>query len=262
MVFIDELILRPKPDRTYKLSAIESGIVASDARIAAGNRLAALADDQIEYLVEDIVLYLAVVDNYERVPDKMTYVLDLEETEMLPRSMAAAANTVTENFTCSKSTFGLSVAVQGITGGNSTLVSPTKFIISDGAVNPANSTENLITSLRVDYGGQSRPVPSATPNFVAGIDYQTYRYAENAIENLSAWDTGGALDKSTWRTLGPLYHFQWRRSGDDISTNVDVEITHGDFDSAANLLLFHHFRRVIEFTVESGQVTQFLAQDA
>jgi len=68
--------------------------------------------------------------------------------------------------------------------------------------------------------------------------------------------------------LGPLYHFQWRRIGDDISTNVDVEVNYPNaFENVAgntqeNLMLFHHFKRVVEMTIEAGQVTQFLAQDA
>ena len=75
------------------------------------------------------------------------------------------------------------------------------------------------------------------------------------------------MTKDEWRLLGPLYHFQWRRIGDDISTNVDVEVAYPEFNLVAgntqeNLLLFHHFKRVIEMTIEAGQVTQFLAQDA
>lgn len=95
------------------------------------------------------------------------------------------------------------------------------------------------------------------------IDYETYRYAETAIEDLAYYDTGGVLDKDDWRELGELYHFQWRKVGDDISTNVDVEVNYPAFTNGPhNLLLFHHFRRVIEMQVESGQVINFLAQDA
>ena len=124
----------------------------------------------------------------------------------------------------------------------------------------------------MDYGGQSRPQPNAIPQFVQEgfnhIDYQTYRYIESSVEDLAYYDTGGALTKDEWRDLGPLYHFQWRRIGDDISTNVDVEVNYPvAFENVAgstqeNLLLFHHFKRVIEMTIEAGQVTQFLAQDA
>ncbi len=94
-------------------------------------------------------------------------------------------------------------------------------------------------------------------------DHETYRYSETAVEDLAYFDTGGVLDKSDWRDLGELYHFQWRKVGDDISTNVDVSVTYPAFTGGPhNLLLFHHFRRVIEMQIESGQVTNFLAQDA
>ena len=248
-----ELILRPKPDLTYKKSAIESS--GADKVVQAGAEANAAAAETAEYLVDDIVFYLAVVDNFERVPDKMSYVLDLEETEVIPRQIAGNGNVI-ENYTVSKSTFALGVALQDRRAGTNTLFSPSKFITEAGS-------ENSLTSLQLSYGGQARPQPPAVVSKTDEIDYQTYRYLEDSVENLSYWDTGGALTKEDWRSLGPIYGFQWRRTGDDISTNVDVDATYGLFTNGPhNLLLFHSFRRVIEMVIESGQVTSFLAQDA
>ena len=251
-----ELILRPKPDIQYKKSFTQG---AADVAYGAGVRDPAGAGNA-EYYITDIVFYIAIVDNYERVPDKMTYVFDLEETKCISRSIAAAAGSVTENFTVSKSTFALSLALQDSRSGSNSIVPPGDFRISDG------NTERLVTSLRVEYAGQQRPVPAANFSFsdggADGIDHQTHRYAENAVESLAAYDTGGALSKQDWRKVGPLYHFQFRRPGDDISTNVDVEITHGDFGQAAYILLFYHYRRVVSVTVENGQVISILGQDA
>lgn len=250
-----ELILRPKPDTVYKQSALESKVnnlvIAGGARDTAGD----LTEGEYEYIVDNIVFFLAVVDNYERVADQMSYVLDLEETEVLPRQIPGNMPT-TENFTVSKSTFGLSVALQDNRAGRNTLFSPSLF-------KTENNSQQSLTSLRLDYAGQSRPQPDAQPSFIAGTDHETYRWSESAIEDLAYYDTGGVLTKDDWRELGELYHFQWRKVGDDISTNVDVSVTYGAFTNGPhNLLLFHHFRRVIEMQIESGQVTNFLAQDA
>lgn len=254
-----ELILRPKPDTVYKQSAVESinaVTIAGGARDGAN----ALTNGEVEYLVDDIVFYIAVVDNHERVPDKMTYVLDLEETEVLPRKISGGS-TVQENFTVSKSTFALTVALQSKSAGRDTLFSPSRMVVED-------DHQNELETLRVDYAGQSRPQPNAQPAFKqegnSHIDYGTYRYAETAVEDLAYYDTGGVQTKDEWRNMGPIYHFQWRRVGDDISTNVDVEVNYPNVfaDGQENLMLYHHFKRVIEMTIEAGQVTQFLAQDA
>lgn len=86
-------------------------------------------------------------------------------------------------------------------------------------------------------------------------DFQTWGFAETAIEDLAWYDTGGVQDKDTWRQLGELYHYQWRKTGDDISTDVNLETDYGPFTNGPhNLLLFHHFRRVVEFTIENNQV--------
>lgn len=248
-----ELTLRPKPDILYKQSASESS--AGAIAFAGGARNEALPTDAHEYVVDDIVFYMAVVENYERVPDKMTYVLDLEETEVLPRAIAGDG-TFTENFTVSKSSFGLSVALQDKRAGQNSLYSPSLFKVE-------GDVQQGITSLRIDYAGQTRPNPQKSLKYGAGIDYEGWGYAETSVEDLAYYDTGGALTKKQWRDLGELFHYQWRKTGDDISTDVNVEVAYGAFANGPhNLLLFHHFRRVIEFTVENNQVINFLAQDA
>lgn len=222
-----------------------------------------LTNTHVEYVVDDIVFYIAVVDNFERVPNKMTYVLDLEETEVLTRKISGGS-VVQENFTVSKSSFGLTVCLQSLNAGTNTLFSPSRMVV-------AGDIQNQLTSLRLDFAGQSRPQPNANPDFKqdgnSHIDHTSYLYNQNAVEDLGWYDTGGAASsKDDWRLLGPIYHFQWRRVGDDISTNVDVEVNYPVFPGAGtvqeNLLLFHHFKRVIEMTIEASQVTQFLAQDA
>lgn len=254
-----ELILRPKPDILYKQSALES--VAADLTIAGGRRdtNGDLPNGTYEYLVEDIVFYVCIVENFDRVPDKQTYLYDLEETEVLPRSIGGGGNVI-ENFTVSKSTFALSVALQDRRAGTNTLYSPSLF-------KTESDNQSKLTSLRIDYAGQTRsnPAKALAYNLATGTDRQTWGYSQSEQESLGWYDTGGVLSKEDWRRLGELYHYQWRKTGDDISTDVNVDVTYDAFGVAAdkhNLLLFHHFRRVLQFTVVNNQVTDFLAQDA
>ena len=253
-----ELILGSKPDSTYKQSAIES--TGAEKVVLPLNPTNGVVANTVDYRVSEIVFYLAVVDNFEAVASgPVTYVLDLEETEVLPRSITAGNQN--ESFTVSKSTFSLGVAVQSTASGFNTLASPSKFITA------VVGESNNITSLRVDYAGQSRPQPDAVILKTGTTDFQTWRYGQNAIEDLGFFDTGGVLTKEDWRELGAgeglgaVFGFQWRRTGDDISTNVVVNVNYSAL-TLGNLLLFHSFRRVIEMIIENGQVTSFLAQDA
>ena len=253
-----ELHLRPKPDLVYKQSALQSEVAALGLTTGAINEGGAItAPVDAEYNVNDIYLILAVVDNFERPPDKMKYTLDLEETDVLPRQIAGGAG-IQENFTVSKSSFALSVALQNSDAGRNTLFPPSRFTA-------ANDEQQTLTSLRIDYAGQSRPQPQTDTSFAVGSGTDTsswYSYGQKTIGDLSYYDTGGANSIDVWRQNGPLYHYQWRKTGDDISTNVDVAVDYGAFGANRNLLLFYHFRRVLEFTIENGQVTNFLAQDA
>ena len=216
---------------------------------------APLTNGEAEFHVDDITFYVCVVDNFERNPSKYSVVLDLEETNVIPRDIAGGAAS-TENYTVSKSTFALSVALQDKRSGTNTLYSPSAFKTE------ANS-QNSLTNLQIAYAGENRPSPAANPLFAAPVDHMTHRYLETGIEDLALYDTGGMLTKEQWRELGELYHFQWRKSGDNISTNVDVSTTYGAFTNGPHrLLLFHHFRRIIEYSVENGQVVSFLSQDA
>ena len=138
-----ELILRPKPDLVYKQSALQSQ--GGNLTLLSGANEGALNNGTSEYLVDDIVFYIAVVDNYERVADQMSYVLDLEETEVLPRQINGAS--ITENFTVSKSTFGLSVALQDNRAGRNTLFPPSIFKVQ-------GDSQQELTSLRIDYAGR------------------------------------------------------------------------------------------------------------
>ena len=250
-----ELILRPKPDIVYKQSAIESTGVAKVVNNGSIPLAAPLTTGEAEFHVDDITFYVCVVDNYERNPSKYSVVLDLEESNVMPRAIFGGTAS-TENYTVSKSTFALSLALQDKRAGTNTLYSPSLF-------KTEADSQSSLTNLQIAYAGENRPSPSAQMSFVAPVDLMTHRYLETGIEDLALFDTGGMLTKDQWRELGELYHFQWRKSGDNISTNVDVSTTYGAFTNGPhNLLLFHHFRRIIEYSVENGQVVSFLAQDA
>jgi hypothetical protein len=250
-----ELTLSPKSDIIYKQSAIEStgaDVVVNSGTVTGGDPL---TNGEGEFQVNDITFYVCVVDNFERNPSSYSVVLDLEETNVIPRDIAGGAAS-TENYTVSKSTFALSCALQDKRAGTNTLYSPSAF-------KTEADSQNSLTNLQIAYAGENRPSPAANPQFAAPVDHMTHRYLETGIEDLALYDTGGMLTKEQWRELGELYHFQWRKSGDDISTNVDVSTTYGAFTNGPHrLLLFHHFRRIIEYSVENGQVTSFLAQDA
>lgn len=253
------LNLSVKPDLVYKQSAISSNAAVT---IEAGNHTADgdLPTGNVEFAVNDIQFYVCVVSDYKPSPVTQTIVLDLEEIDVIPRQIAGSAS-ITETFTVKKSTFGLSVALQDSRAGTNTLYSPSVFKVED-------DLQQQLSQLQIDYAGQSRPSHIAKPEFKTDtkghIDYETHRYLSNGVESLAYYDTGGMLPKEDWRDLGELYHFQWRKTGDNNSTSVDVQVGYPAFTGGRknNLLLFTHYRRILEYTISSGQVVSFLGQDA
>jgi hypothetical protein len=246
-----ELILRPKPDVTYKKSALHSTGADKDVSDTAGG---VLPTDHFDFQIDDIHFNIATVESSERVTDG-DFVLDLTETDCNNRLISAGATS--ESYIVPKSTYALTVALQDRRAGTNTLYPPSLFIAEGHA-------EKSIERLRVEYAGQVRPSDDEAILFDASSDYLTKRYYQSAIEDGSAFDNGGAITKwdDDYLQMGPIFHHQFRRDGTDASTNVDLYVSYADITDTANLLLFSHSRRVATLRMENGQVSEVLVQHA
>lgn len=255
-----ELILNPQTATAYQQRAIESILgVASKVPTLPGG---AAADYKIN--VVDMYLMVASVDGPRC--DDITYLLDLEQT----RAQSEKVDTTSfqqKNFDVSPSTYALSVAYQDLRCGTNTALSASKFKSYDngaGGLIPSSSEELKMNRFFLNFASQNLPAPDADPNFVAGTDYTTQRYAETQIYSGAYYDTGGAEDIKTYHDRGAYYYFSIPRDGTDRSTRVNVhqQFAAGTDVTNMRVLLFDHSKQVARVRVQSGRVVDVALEDA
>ena len=257
-----ELVLNPQSAATYQKRAIESIL----GQLSKNSQLPGTAADaaNIRVKIVDMYLYAAMIDA-ERV-ENLTYLLDLDTTQ-------CQADTVTtfafgqKAFSVSPSTTALTVAYQDLRAGENTAISASKFKSYDVAVSPTLSQELKLSRFFVNYAGQSRPESDAAPTFLEGAtDYTQQLYTQTQMEIGAYHDQGGAETIQDWHDRGAYYTQKFPRDASDRSTAVNV---HQGFSTATNadmtnmrVLLFSHAKQVLMVTVEQGQTTNVVLEDA
>tara|TARA_R110000868_G_scaffold139302_3_gene354070 strand:+ start:268 stop:1926 length:1659 start_codon:yes stop_codon:yes gene_type:complete len=252
-----ELVLNPQTITSFQKRAIESvlGVASKNPTLPGG----AAQDFKLD--VVDFYLYTATVEGPRA--DDITYLLDLEQTrcqsEKIDNSSFAQ-----KNFDVSPSTYALTVAYQDLRAGENTALSVSKFKSYDANAIPTVDEELKLNRFFINYAGQNLPAPDADPEFVAGTDYTTQRYAESQIYSGAYFDTGGAENIEEYHHRGAYYYFSWPRDGTDRSTRVNV---HQGFQAGADVtnmrcLLFDHSKQVARVRVQDGRVVDVQLEDA
>ena len=254
-----ELVLNPQSAATYQKRAIESIL----GQLSKNSQLPGTAADaaNIRVKIVDMYLYAAMIDA-ERV-ENLTYLLDLDTTQCQADTITATAFGQ-KAFSVSPSTTALTVAYQDLRAGENTAISASKFKSYDVAVSPTLSQELKLSRFFVNYAGQSRPESDADPSFVVGqTDYSQQLYTQTQMEVGAYHDQGGAETIQDWHDRGAYYTQKFPRDASDRSTAVNV---HQGFNAAdvtnMRVLLFSHAKQVLMVTVEQGQTTNVVLEDA
>ena len=257
-----ELVLNPQSASTYQKRAIESVLgAASKSAQMPGTALDAA---NIRVKIIDMYLYAAMVDA-ERI-ENLTYLLDLDTTQ-------CQADTITtfsfgqKAFSVSPSTTALTVAYQDLRAGENTALSASKFKSYDRAAIPTTAQELKLSRFFVNYAGQSRPESDADPSFIEGsTDYTQQLYTQTQMEIGAYHDQGGAETIQDWHDRGAYYTQKFPRDASDRSTAVNV---HQGFSNATNddvanmrILLFSHAKQVLMVSIQQGQTTSVVLEDA
>ena len=254
-----ELVLNPQSASGYQQRAIESVLGQASKNAQLQGSVADLANVRVK--VVDMYLYACMVDA-ERV-ENLTYLLDLDTTQC----QADTINSTSfgqKSFTVSPSTTALTVAYQDGRAGVNTAISASKFKSYEAGATPSVSQELKLERFFINYAGQSRPESDADPSFVAGsTDYMQQLYLQTQMEVGAYHDMGGAEDIKDWQNRGPYYTLKFPRDATDRSTAVNV---HQGFAAAdvtdMRVLLFSHAKQVLMITVEEGQTTRVVLEDA
>lgn len=248
-----ELILRPSND--YKLRGMETS--------GANPIVIGIDLGQYDLEITDINFYVCIVEG-PRANDSLEYVLDFDSMDCHSQEIAAG-ETADKQFTISKTTHGLAIAVQSKKTADPRHPLSLFRVSADGAATETTDNYNeeaTLTRLRVDYAGQSFPQPEWAGVYDATTDRLTQRYIESQLFNDAHDDDAGALTKSDWLTKGMYAYFRVGKDGSDASTNCAVSVNYTTLTSGANLLVFDMFRKVAIITIANGQVVNVRSEDA
>jgi hypothetical protein len=197
-----ELVLNPYGGSQYKNNAVES-----TAAVTPG------AGNDFDFVVQDMIFYAKVYEG-PRYDDGMA-ILDLDNTRCQAESNIATGFGK-KMFDVSPSTHTLAVAFQDDRMTDSSH-SASEFVVSKGT-----GLQNGLTRLFINYDGQSKPQPDASPEFNAGTDYTVQRYVETQ-QTIGAYDGEGAAETiEDWQRQGAYYAFKWQRDGSSQATRCGV----------------------------------------
>ena len=195
--------------------------------------------------VVNMFFNVCVVES-ENIPSDFTYYLDLHETQLQPRALAASITTEQIiDFSVPPTTYALSVAVQEIGAGSNPIYPPTQFT-------SASSQELNLTRLRLTYAGQVQPSPDNALDYTtAGTNYFTKLYLDYLMASNSFADGSVGESFDVWRKRGPIAHYQFLRPSGDGSTRVDCAISCSA--ATSNALLFSHYSNVAQISYKNGR---------
>lgn len=275
-----ELVLNPKSSSQFRTSAMQS--IDPELNAGAGMRMNStvvgnggdMTNVECAYDVTDIQFFVAVVESANPNPTKESIALALEETNVQPRRISG--NTTVESYNVERSLFATSWALQSPDAGRNTLYPCTQFTagaaLVGGNPNPTfNKEQDSLTQYLVTYAGQTRENPALDVKIapgdgltVDGTDYTTWQYLISQIATGGHKERGGVVTKAQNRELGNLNTVQWRKPAGNVSTDLQLNVTYGDFadNVRPNLLLFSHFRSIVQMDFVDGLVVGYSRQSA
>jgi hypothetical protein len=210
---------------------------------AAESLVAKTYSDDFTFAVVDMYFYAAKIKGPAVKDGIMKYILD--DIDCTTKSVTAGSATLT--YQVSPGTMALAVAPQHQSAGSSTLYNECKFRL-------ASNQERNITSLQIQYAGQSKSDPQSDTDISKG-DRLVERYYNTHIYGGGINSCGGPESYVDWLTRGPFYFYAWPKDSTDKSTDVKVRLTTGTF-ADANMLLFSFTKRFLQMRIKDSAVVE------
>ena len=282
-----ELVLNPKSSSQFRTSAMQStnpilppngtGMRMNQTVVTNGADMTGL---ECAFDVTDIQFFVAVVESANPNPSKESIALELQETNVQPRRITGGQTV--ESYNVERSLFATSWGIQSSDAGRNTLYPCTQFTAGaavDGAgaaLTTFNKDQDTLQQYLVTYAGQTRENPALnvqiTPGDGAttnGVDYTTWQYLISQLAHEKHRERGGVITKAQNRELGNLNTVKWRKPAGNVSTDLQLNVTYGDgpfppagADTRHNLLLFSHFRSIVQIDFVDGLVVGYSKQSA
>jgi len=230
------------------------------------------SDGRYKFSVEKMIFYLC--ETRANIFKQRKFVLDLHEIAAQATNIPSA-DLSESPFTVNRATRALTVAFTDKRQDTDSRMSRSVFkaysstnAVTQGILDPVH--ENLRT-LMIDYAGQQYPLNQPEFSLTEGDDYSTdgapalgrnyftQRYLENLLYQGNMDDAIGAETFREWLDRGYYIHWQCDKAGGNEATRVIVkhQLAQGTDSSQATLMLFEHYRNIVEVTLNDiGRIDQ------
>ena len=228
------------PAQNYKKAALESLYGAPGDTIGD-------TDFDVQVLGVQMYLYTA----------KMSLPMELKEMlfEQNIQSKPFTTSSNTLNFTIPSSTKAISIWFQSDDVGYNPLIPATMFKTFSNPFGSGNTPYLSLESIQLTYANTSKPSTrwSSTYNQTTSELQQRWRDAYADAGTLVS--AGGCESYEDWLTRGAVYHFDFSRSADDSSTELQVSANFNiALGSGASMFVCAWYTRVAEFVSRDGSI--------
>lgn len=164
-------------------------------------------------------------------------------------------------FTISPYTRGIAIFVQDMTSGQSPLIPPSMFKVSD-------NSDLMLQSLQVSYGGVTKPSTPWLSNFYNGADQLQQRYNDTYEEAGGLAKVAGNETYYDFLQRGPYYYMTFERDMTNRATEVQVNTFFnglpngpgsGGTTGLARVFCVSYFQRMLQLTTAAGSLVQVVA---
>lgn len=158
------------------------------------------------------------------------------------------------DFTVPASTYALTVFVQQGAAGTDAAYPPTKFVVS-------KDLQRRLKTLQLVYANQVKPSTNWGSDYTpASTNQLQQRFIESQMESGLINSAGGSESYEDWLERGQLYHFQFTKPTDDLSTQLQLT---GSFDGDwsgvnANVMVCAHYHSRVMIDSQGGRIVNVI----
>jgi hypothetical protein len=232
------------PNARYKQQAVESkqNLKVYDAQTK--------VIGSYDFKIHSVKYYMAL----SRSAQPLTGVqnLHLHETQIHNKPISSGDNSL--DFTVPPSTKMIAFFVQNSKVGYDSRFPPSKF---KGALD----SDMSVKSFQITYANRSRPSTRWSSNYknstdtTSGIQHFTQRYHDSFSEVAMTQLQGGIETFDQYVKRGPLYVYRFDRSSDDMSTQVQLNLSMGDVAKGTNVVMASFYTRSVDVSYSNGMIT-------
>jgi hypothetical protein len=226
------------PSQNYKSASIETLLGANGGATSTAN---------YDLKITDVRLYLCTVQT--SIPmdvKKMIY-----EQNIQSKPFTTASNTV--NFTVPSSTKAISVWVQSDDAGTNPLIPPSMFkCFANGLIDKPHLA---LESIQLTFANTTKPSVRWASDYSADVNQLQQRYRDTYADAGMLSSSGGVERFEDFLTRGPVYHFDFSRTADDNSTELQVSASFkGALGAGVSLYVCSWYTRVVDIASRGGTI--------